>query len=716
MYNVNYLNSINGEKMKVAEIQNILQCIKNGYWKDKILPIRDSIDKKEIVQADFLKKALPAFTVSATYKERRKKENIDSYSGLLHLDYDKIEDVAILKEKVINTPYTYSAFVSPSGNGLKVFVKTDAVLDNHEDSFNALKAYYDDLVGIESDKCIKDPIRLCFVSFDSTLYLNESSDTFIYLKSPNSISTTSPTEIAWIWEFTSQKADFIVGNRNSFIHLFACNANRYGIDINEVIQYASSFSSSTFTFNEIESTIKSSYLNNINEKGSFAKPAKTSKTIFYEEENPFIPETVYFALPKTLKEACDVFTGRERDVFLTSALSIISGGLHNVVGYYSNEVVYPNLFSFIVAPPASGKGSMKYAKQLGDCYHDYLINKSKEAMKAYKKEKRLFDRKLKSAKSEQEIEHLIEPIMPPINIFFIPADTSSSMLIKHLQDNDGLGCICETEADTVSSALAKEWGGYSDILRKGFQAEVISKSRVTDLEYCEIKEPKFSFTITGTPNQMDTLITSIQDGLFSRFLFYSFTSELEWKNTYTLKITNSKKELFTNYSADLCDKFKSNEKQKFYMTQKQGNELDRRFSNALNHNTANYSSHVSGVTYRLGLMSFKIAMVLTALRSDEAEIFCSDEDFETAMCLVEKVYMPHNINMLNKYDKPNKALTVIEQKLLDWMPDDKTFRRSEILEEALKMGISDRTLSSILNKFIKQKQIKKVKNGVYTII
>lgn len=696
----------------VIDLNIILKHIKNGRWKTQINEIRDLINRNENEKGSVLKKTLPAFTPSGTFSERRKKENIDSYSGLLHLDYDKVEDVESLKEIIVKIPFTYSAFISPSGKGLKVVVNTDAELESHTHAFNALKLYYDEIVGLESDRTVKDVTRLCFVSYDPELYLNESSKIFTIYNTSSECSV----DISWVWNFTENKIEFKDGKRNNFVHLFACNANRFGIDINETINLASNYSSNTFTLNEIERTIASAYENNVNEYGMFAKsakPAKSAKNIFIKEDNPFIPETVYTSLPQTLKEACNVFTGRERDVFLTSALSVLSGGFYNVKGYYSNEVVFPNLFSFVVAPPASGKGSMKYAKQLGDCYHNFLLQESKEALKKYKKEKLLFDRKLKKVKTDQEIEELIEPKSPKVNVFFIPADTSSSMLIKHLDDNEGLGCICETETDTISNALGKEWGGYSDILRKGFQAETISKSRVKDFEYCEITEPKFSLTITGTPNQMDSLITSIQDGLFSRFLFYSFTSEPIWNATYTLKITNSKQEIFSNFSSVLCDKFKSKEKQIFYMTKKQGNELDKRFSDALEHNTTNYNSSVSGITYRLGLMTFKIAMVLSALRSNESEIYCSDVDFETAMCLVEKVYMPHSINMLYKYDKSNTSLTVVEQKLLEWMPDDRNFKRSEISEEASKLEISDRTLSDILKKFINLNQIKKIKNGLY---
>ena len=74
-----------------------------------------------------------------------------------------------------------------------------------------------------------------------------------------------------------KKKEFIEGNRNSFIHLYACNANRYDFEMNDVINYAYSYSDNTLTEEEIERTIKSVYRNNVNERGSFAKPAKPAK-------------------------------------------------------------------------------------------------------------------------------------------------------------------------------------------------------------------------------------------------------------------------------------------------------------------------------------------------------------------------------------------------------------------------------------------------------
>ena len=703
MTDVNFTNSITSFKPDTDSIHNILQKIKNGEWEKQVTNIRKYISDGDDNKASDVKKSLPAFTVSATFKDKRRKDCIDKYTGLLHLDYDKIDNVEELKARVMDIPYTYAAFISPSGRGLKVFVKSNNDLYSHTNAFNILREYYDSIVGIESDKAVKDFTRLCFVSYDAELYLNENSDIYKH-----------KGDLSQVWNFTSNKQRFIDGNRNNFIHLFACNANRKGFDVNDVISYALTYSDETFLEDEIERTINSAYKNNVSENGRAAKLAICHNLVKSEEESPFIPDRVYNALPETLRNACNEFSDRERDVFVTSAIAVISGGLHNVHGLYRNEKTFPNVFGFISAPPASGKGVMKYAKHLGECYHSLLLDESKESVKLYDKAKRLFDLKVKKAKTNEALEALEEPTKPKSSLFFIPGDTSSSMIMKHLEDNEGMGCICETEADTLTKALKQEWGDFSDVIRKGFHSEPLTKSRKTELEYTEIKEPKFSVALTGTPNQMDTLINSIENGLFSRFMFYSFKSKPKWKSTWTDTLTRSNTEIFEVYSAMLCGKFRSNKQQRFFMTQEQGMKLDATFEEELVHNAALYQDSIVGVVFRLGLMCFKIAMVLTALRSDEENITCTDEDCNTAITLVKEVYLKHAINMLTKLDKQSNKLNSSQNKLMDWIKTRDSFKRGEILSIAIANGIKDRTLSEMLKVFIEKRLIIKVSHGVYS--
>ena len=713
MEKINFLKSVKALQFKKAEVQKVLQQIQKGHWKKQINDIRYHVKNGNKNEAVKIKSNLPCMTISATFKERRKKDYLESYTGLLHLDYDKLENAEEVKTNLISIPYTYSAFISPSGNGVKVLVKSDSDINSHTNAFNNLKGYYDKIVSVESDSSVKDITRLCYMSYDPDLYLNETSEAFKY-----KTSTLNQIDLSLVWSFTSDKHEFVVGNRNNYVYSFACNANRYGVDISDTYNHAYYYSDDSFDENEIETTIKSAYENNVNENGSARQTvisAKDEAVEVVEDSSPMIPEYIYDALPETLRDACNVFSGRKRDVFLTSALSVISGGLHNVYGLYDKEKVFPNLYSFVIAPPASGKGSMKFAKQLGDCFHDLLFSQSKEELKEYKKVKRLFDRKLKKAKTDEQLEALIEPEKPKSSMFFIPADTSSAMMIKHLEDNDGMGCICETEADTLTNTLKQDWGSYSDVLRKGFHAESISKSRMTDLDYSEIKEPKFSVAITGTPNQLDALITSIQDGLFSRFIFYSFSAKQKWRSTYTEAITISNNDIFKGFSADLCDKFRSNNIQKFVMTRKQGMQLDEVFSEALGHNSILYNDDVSGIIYRLGLMTFKIAMTLAALRSDEPEITCSDLEFKTSLDLVEKVYLRHSIDILNKINKDSKRLNKTQNELLNWMKSQGEVKRSNVWNKAKTMDIKERTLADILRRFLDLDLIKKVNHGVYMV-
>jgi KaiC/GvpD/RAD55 family RecA-like ATPase len=301
---ISFIESIDSSKMRPAEIRQVLECIKKGSWKKKIDPIRKAFDNNDLELANSLKMALPAFTPSGTFNERRKKENIDSYSGLLHLDYDKVEDVESLKEIIVKIPFTYSAFISPSGKGIKVVVNTDADLETHTDAFNALRAFYDGIVGFESDKSVKDVTRLCFVSYDPNLYLNKSSEIFRYLKRSYSVSE--------IWDFTAKIMDFKIGNRNNFVYQFACNANRHGIDIIETIRFASNYTDYTFPLDEIENTIKNIYKKNVFEAGKYKhKPLEmkskqepilvnSNSVLTYKKANEWIEEAKLRPNPKKL--------------------------------------------------------------------------------------------------------------------------------------------------------------------------------------------------------------------------------------------------------------------------------------------------------------------------------------------------------------------------------------------------------------------------------
>jgi hypothetical protein len=86
-------------------------------------------------------------------------------------------------------------------------------------------------------------------------------------------------------------------------------------------------------------------------------------------------------------------------------------------------------------------------------------------------------------------------------------------MIEHLQNNDGQGIICETEADTMSGAKKQDWGDYSPALQAAFHHEKITLTRKTNNEYIEFNEPRLAVALSGTPAQAPKLIASAEDGL-----------------------------------------------------------------------------------------------------------------------------------------------------------------------------------------------------------
>ena len=83
MYKINFMDSLDGSNNRIVEVQEVLEQIKKGFWKKQIEDIQYHINNGDTKQADELKLQLPAFTISATYKGKRKKENVESYSGLI---------------------------------------------------------------------------------------------------------------------------------------------------------------------------------------------------------------------------------------------------------------------------------------------------------------------------------------------------------------------------------------------------------------------------------------------------------------------------------------------------------------------------------------------------------------------------------------------------------------------------------------------------------
>jgi hypothetical protein len=715
----------------------VLQTIKSNHFEEKIKSIRYAYHKGLESLGDKLKKELPAFTPSATFTKGRKLEFLNQYSGIAHLDFDDISATEIqeVRNKVDMCGITFASFISPSGTGIKIFVRIKSGVSEHQQMIIQLMHYYQELTGYQPDAKCKDITRLCFVSWDENAYLNANSEYFCPEVAdpqmmPHGINFSTQS-VDYCVQFTEKVSTYQKGNRNSHIYLLARNANRLGIEKEEILQHClNSFDLDT---REVKAAVESAFNNNQIEFAKFANVATVAKEKVEEFKEfdwskdllfntPKIPLSVHESLPKILKEGSAAFDiHREKDVFLTSALVILSGCLPGVQGLYGQRTVYPNLFCFILAPPASGKGSMQSSKELADVYHNKVLDESKELKVLYERELRDYKRKtsILNAKSNSQTD-IDPPVEPPFKVVYIPANTSTAKLYLHLQHNDEQGIICETEADTLGAVFKNEWGSYSDLLRKGFHHEKVSLSRKSNSEFVDINHPRISVALTGTPNQIFNIIPNAEDGLFSRFIFYAFRSDANWvspaPDPFRVNLTDHFKELGERVYQMVL--FLENNPTHVNLTSNQWSRLNREFKDYLKDITEFAGEEATSVIKRMGLILYRICMIFTAIRKFEngecaQEIYCSDDDFENAIQLVD-IYIQHSILMFTNLPNQSAQHSVQnppkKQKFYDALPLN--FQRKEAVEIGAKYGIKTRSVDYCLEKW-EGKLIQKLDVGVY---
>ena len=720
-------------------IMDLFKEIKSDKYQSEINSIRYAVHSGKESLVDELKSKLIAFTTSGVFNESRTKVNLQTYSQIIGLDFDDIDvtEVQQLKANIDKSEYTLASFVSPSGEGVKAFVQVNSNAEHHTSTYNQVANYYQEITGYKFDAKCKDVTRLCFVSFDEHTFINEFATIYIpkieeeVIPTKSELSTINFSDFDSVLDkclkFTEQKEQYYKGNRNNFIYLFSSNANRFGIDRETTLEYC--LSNFDLEEKEIKQTVYGVYRLQFADFAKFAKFAElqSPKELNPKEEvlsddvlknTPIIPQSVFDNLPLILFESCKAFKEpRERDTFLTGALAILSGCLPNVTGLYHGRIVYPNLFAFILAPAASGKGALTFSKALADKYHKNIVAKSYDARKEY--EEKLAAYKMLKAKNKLESDQEM-PAEPKFKVVYIPANTSNAKVIQHLECNDGNGIICETEADTLGYTFKNEWGSYSDMLRKGFHHEKVSVSRKTNAEFVEVNEPKLSLAITGTPKQIYNIIPSAEDGLFSRFVFYVFKTESVWLDPSPKGNPVNLTEFFDKQGTiveKMVDFFET-DKMVLHLTDEQWETFNDVFSSYLSQISILVSDEAQSVVKRLGLIFYRFCMILTAIRKfvtqeHTVDVYCLDEDYNSAKELIS-TYIQHSITMFNNLPKQEGISDFKKgnnkKQFLDALPSK--FQRKDVIELAKKYDMGERTMDDFLKSCI-GKYLVQPKTGFY---
>lgn len=414
---------------------------------------------------------------------------------------------------------------------------------------------------------------------------------------------------------------------------------------------------------------------------------------------PRIPTELYSQLPAILRESCEMFADAiEKDVFLIGAIAVISGSLPNIEGIYFDEPHSAHLYSFITAPAGSGKGKLKWAKFFGLRIHKTMVEQSIREKEDYEQEMENYNNLNKNQRQGVE-----RPREPKRKMFYIPANSSASAFIQALSDNDFKGIIFETEADTLAGTLKQDWGNFSDVLRKAFHHESTNMFRRKDNEHIEVEDPHLAIVLSGTPKQVHNMMPDVENGLFSRFLYYAFEDYSDFKNPFISHQQVNYTEFFEAKGEQMYDLYQILVDQpspfEFRFTAEQGEVFTEQFNALYKRNRMLLGNDFNANSRRLGLITFRIAMVLRTLRILENgdysnPLMCNETDFQTAIQIAFTLEK-HAIAVFQNL--PNNDLKGIKLKFYNALPDN--FNRQNYLSVAKDLDIKEKTAEKYIGQF-----------------
>lgn len=468
-----------------------------------------------------------------------------------------------------------------------------------------------------------------------------------------------------------------------------------------------------------------------------------------EDLPPAFPD---YPWPPFIKQMIDCGNSiAQRDILLLGVFTVLGGTLNKRVRVlYGQKYMYPCLQTFIVAPPASGKGALTWVRRLAEPIHEELMARYKDSLKNYREEKNRWD-SLGKKRSETP-----EPEQPPLKMFLIAGDNSGTGILENLIEADGVGLICETEADTVSTAIGADHGHWSDTLRKCHDHERLAFNRRTNREYRECPASYLSVLLSGTPAQVRPLIPSAENGLFSRQLFYRMPPIDEWADQFE-QGDEDMDSLFSDWGKQwkmLVDYLRERVNIiQFHLSDTQKERFNSCFARIFGHAGLSYGYPMRSSVARIAINICRIASVVAFLRSVESlltpqaildsqfsilncpglssapeipeenvrdgivpslELRINDDDFQAVLSLVEPLYR-HSagiLSLLPSDEVPRSRTPTPQEALFAALP--LSFNRQQALEEAERNNIPTATLDTCLKRMQERGTLEKNGRGEYS--
>lgn len=453
---------------------------------------------------------------------------------------------------------------------------------------------------------------------------------------------------------------------------------------------------------------------------------------FHQTFSDKIPEEDWCKYFKPVLNSMDDAEGKDKMILGTLVEN--SGILPNYYGIYGQHTVYPSIYIIFYGPSASRKGEIACCQNIAKPLKDEIVGQYHQELEEYKTAHSVWASK--GGKAADKATRGDEPKEPEYRSPIIPANSSASAAYMALQTNGGWGVMFETEASQLKQSLLSDYGDYSVGLLAAFHHEPIKMNRVKDKIRFEIDEPRLAIGLTCTPGLLPKLFPSFEDGLGNRFLYYGLNRKLAWINPFTKseKPLNEVYEDLGKESLELYHMMKQlgDRRIQFLLKEEQIGQFNTFFSELLMEQFAMLGDGITSFIFRLGLSTFRIAMVLTLLRrysdreadkplfaDNEQAILCGDKDFNIAMTIMNTL-VNHTATIYSALAKDDEGLakkelaklSQPERTLYDALGEE--FDSNSIKEAAVRLHMNPDTVRRYVGNYVNKYHIaERVKNGQY---
>ena len=673
-----YYANVKSKQNQVITLAQFVTAIRSDRWRQSVESCRRLKAEGKLKESERIKAKMPAIIIAGVCEGGHSKENVRTLSGYLMIDIDKYAgDIRLLLKQVKALPWVMAAWVSISGDGIKIIVRVDATtLEEYETlAYLIVARTLSRLLDTPVDMHCKDLSRTCYAAWDPDAFCREGEcEVFPWREQvadflaeqaaseeagksaePGKTDGTTPAKttgstaqglVSKFLDRFIEQHPYVRAHRHDFQLALGREARRAGMnetEFEELVSLAvSHLSMPDCDGPEIRRNLSDAYrfaeLNRLEPKPNFGfmgpkgprePSARREETADALEETvarnremrlsaPFLPDWIFEGLPSILTEGLKIAKDlRQRDMLFLGMMVNLSACMPRVRMVYDDTVVYPHLFLSVIASSASGKGVLAHAARLGYPIHRMLCEENARRQKQYDENLMLWEQERHRAlKEKRKPDMNLRPEPVREKKLMVPADVSRTNLIQIMSASPDGVLLNVSEMDTLRTAMGAEYGRFDDLMRACFHHEMFGSDFKSDKQQYMVYCPKMAFCASGTPSQFYKLCPSAENGAYSRYLIYLAEQETEFRLMSPSGVRRTRDEVFLNLSGRVLEmyRFLKENPTEVKLTPDQWEWHWTHYSEVLRHVQLEESEGPVSVVLRHGLNTARLAMIFTALR------------------------------------------------------------------------------------------------------